>query len=42
MSEKSKAKELEKHELLTVDEEKISLTVNGFLVSNSVISTLID
>lgn len=36
-----KAKELEKYGLVTVNESGISLTVNGFLVSNSVISTLI-
>lgn len=37
-----KAKELEKHGLLTVDEDKISLSVKGFLVSNSVIASLVD
>ena len=36
-----KAKELEKHGLVTVSDSAISLTVNGFLVSNSVISSLI-
>ncbi len=36
-----KAKQLEKHGLVKVTENKISLTVNGFLVSNSVISNLI-
>lgn len=35
------AKELEKHGLVTVDGNGISLTVNGFLVSNSVISHII-
>ncbi len=38
----TKAKELKKHGLLTVDENKIALTVKGFLVSNSVISTLLN
>ncbi len=37
----NKAKELEKHALVKVTENSLSLTVNGFLVSNSVISTLI-
>lgn len=36
-----KAKGLEKHGLLTVSNKAISLTVSGFLVSNSVISTLL-
>lgn len=36
-----KAKELEKHGLVAVSDNSISLTVNGFLVSNSVISSLI-
>ncbi len=36
-----KATELKKYGLLTVDENRISLTVNGFLVSNSVISNLL-
>ena len=38
----AKAKELEKHGLLTVDENKIALTVKGFLVSNSVIAAILD
>ncbi|MBE6771990.1 MAG: radical SAM family heme chaperone HemW [Ruminococcaceae bacterium] len=37
----SKAKELEKFGLVTVNKKSISLTVDGFLVSNSVISSLI-
>lgn len=36
-----KAKDLEKHGLVTVADSGISLTVNGFLVSNSVISAII-
>ncbi|MBQ4626080.1 MAG: radical SAM family heme chaperone HemW [Clostridia bacterium] len=36
-----KAKEIEKHGLLTVSGEAISLTANGFLLSNSVITTLL-
>ena len=36
-----KAKMLEKHGLVTVSNSAISLTVNGFLVSNSVIASLI-
>lgn len=36
-----KAKQLEKHGLVKVTESGISLTVNGFLLSNSVISTII-
>ncbi len=35
-----KAKELEKHGLLNVNSTGISLTVNGFLVSNSIICSL--
>ncbi len=37
-----KARELEKHGLVRVGENNISLTVNGFLVSNSVICALIE
>lgn len=37
-----KAKELEKHGLVNITNHNISLTVNGFLVSNSVICTLVD
>lgn len=37
-----KAKELEKHGLVNVDKKHISLTVDGFLISNSVICGLID
>ncbi len=37
----TKAKMLEKHGLVKVTENEISLTVNGFLVSNSVISSII-
>lgn len=36
-----KAKKLEKHGLLSISDKAISLTVNGFLVSNSVISDII-
>ncbi len=36
-----KAKELEKHKLINVTDKNISLTVDGFLVSNSVISNLL-
>lgn len=36
-----KAKALEKHGLVKVTDKNISLTVNGFLVSNSIISELI-
>ena len=36
-----KARELEKHGLVNVDDDSISLTVRGFLVSNSIISSLI-
>ena len=36
-----KARELQKHGLVTVNENSISLTVQGFLVSNSVITALI-
>ncbi len=36
------AKTLEKHGLVNVDNNSVSLTVNGFLVSNSVITTLLD
>lgn len=36
-----KAKELEKHGLVKVTDSEISLTVNGFLLSNSVISSII-
>lgn len=36
-----KANQLEKHGLVKVTESGISLTVNGFLLSNSVISTII-
>ena len=36
-----KACELQKHGLLKIDKDSIALTVNGFLVSNSVITTLI-
>lgn len=36
-----KAKELEKHGLLNISDSGISLTVKGFLVSNSVINALI-
>lgn len=36
-----KAKELEKHKLVKVTDESISLTVEGFLVSNSVITSLL-
>lgn len=36
-----KAKQLEKHGLVRVSESGISLTVDGFLVSNSVISSLV-
>lgn len=36
----SKAKELEKHRLVKVTDKNISLTVDGFLVSNSVICEL--
>ena len=36
-----KARELQKHGLLIVEDNSISLTVKGFLVSNSVISSLI-
>ncbi|MBQ8764241.1 MAG: radical SAM family heme chaperone HemW [Clostridia bacterium] len=44
VSEKTikKARELEKHGLLKVDDNSISLTVQGFLVSNSVICSLIE
>lgn len=38
----AKAKELEKHGLLTVTDGGISLTANGFLVSNSIIGALIE
>lgn len=37
-----KAKNLQKHGLLTCDEHSIRLTKQGFLLSNSVISSLID
>ena len=37
----SNAKQLEKHGLIKVTENNIALTVNGFLVSNSVISNII-
>lgn len=37
-----KAEELEKHGLVNVTNHNISLTVNGFLVSNSVICSLIE
>lgn len=37
-----KAKELEKHGLVKVTDYNIALTVNGFLVSNSVICALVD
>lgn len=37
----SKAKELEKHGLVKVTDYNISLTVDGFLVSNSVITSLL-
>ena len=36
-----KARELEKHGLVKVDGNSISLTVQGFLISNSIISELI-
>ncbi len=36
-----KAKELKKHKLINVTDKNISLTVDGFLVSNSVISNLL-
>ena len=38
----AKAKELEKHGLLAVTDGGISLTANGFLVSNSIIGALIE
>ena len=38
----AKAKELEKHGLVKVTDYNISLTVNGFLVSNAVIISLIE
>ena len=38
----NKARTLEKEGLVTVTEDRISLTVKGFLVSNSVISYLLD
>lgn len=38
----NKAKELEKHGLVNVTDYNISLTVDGFLVSNSVICSLVD
>lgn len=37
-----KAKELENHGLVNVTDKKISLTVDGFLISNSVICKLLD
>ena len=37
-----KAKELEKHGLVKVTDYNISLTVNGFLLSNAVICALVD
>lgn len=37
-----RAKELEAHKLTKVTEDSVSLTTEGFLVSNSVISSLID
>ena len=37
-----KAKELEKHGLVKITDFNISLTVNGFLLSNSVICALVD
>ncbi len=36
-----KARELQKHGLVNVDNNSVSLTVQGFLVSNSVIATLL-
>lgn len=39
---KAKASMLEKHGLVNIDENRISLTVNGFLVSNQVIVNLIE
>lgn len=36
-----KARELEEHGLVNADDDSISLTVRGFLVSNSIISSLI-
>ena len=38
----AKAKELEKHGLTTVTKKSVSLTVNGFLVSNAIICALIE
>ncbi len=37
-----KAKELEKHGFVKICEDNISLTVNGFLISNSVICSLLE
>ncbi len=37
-----KARELEKHGLVKLDKDSVSLTVRGFLVSNSVICSLIE
>ena len=39
---KTKASMLKKHGLVNIDENRISLTVNGFLVSNQVIVNLIE
>ena len=36
-----KAEELEKHGLIKVTDKNISLTVNGFLISNTVICELL-
>lgn len=36
-----RVRELQKHGLINVDDKSIALTVKGFLVSNSVISSLI-
>ena len=37
-----KAKELEKHNLLKIENETISLTPEGFLISNSIIGKLLE